>query len=124
MTPQSEDVTKQLEPGLWERFTTQGQYIFTIPPLTKAEAHTLILNRLKQSRLPNDEDISIFPFPDNFIELLKPTTWSSPRRLVKIAFYCLAEAVNLGRKAKLPLQQQFISDIENRIYPNESIGVK
>lgn len=117
MTPQSEEVTKQMEPAFWDRFTTQGQYVFNIPPLTGEDARLLIENRLAMARETEGVDEGLFPFPGNFDTLLKPTTRSSPRQLVKVAFYCLAEAAS-SPKPKLPFSLEFIQEIEKRTYPD------
>ncbi|MFQ5801431.1 MAG: AAA family ATPase [Candidatus Methylomirabilales bacterium] len=117
MTHQAQDVTKQLEPTLWERFTSHGRYTFVIPPLRDAEARELVKRRVEWARTTNGSEDSLFPFPENFDTALQPSTRSSPRRLVKVAFYCIAEGARTDRRIDLPLRVAFIREVEERIYP-------
>jgi len=114
MTPQSGDISRQLEPALWERFTGQGQYQFVIPELSALEAEELLMVRLKGA-YSNEGMPKLWPFADDVINSLTPVTYSSPRKLVKVAFYALAEAAK--KHPPLPLKGSFVQKIENKVYP-------
>lgn len=114
MTPDAADETLALEPGLWERFTGQGQYKFVIPPLTAKDAVGLIQSRLETARSPNANlPHGLFPFPDKLGQILSPVTISSPRRLIKICFYAISDAKDLSS----PFTDEYLRTIERKIYP-------
>jgi len=117
MTPQAAEISRQIEPSLWDRFTGQGEYQFQIPELTSAQATKLLFHRLEEAQIKKDEKSIIWPFIHNIVEYMKPVNYSSPRRLVKIAFYALAEAQN-DENIELPLNGTFIKNIEEKVYPS------
>lgn len=119
MTPESANKLQQLEPSLWDRFTSQGQYEFEIPPLSGEEATELIRERLKVARNDGGPFGPDFPFPADFASVLRPTTISSPRRLVKVAFYAVAEAQK-DASTLVPFSSEFLKGIEERVYPAPS----
>ena len=118
MTPQAADISRQLEPALWQRFTGRGKYQFKIPELDEAEAEELLSKRLEDAYVKDKQLKRLWPFSENIIRSLTPVTYSSPRRLVKVAFYILTEA--LEHKAKPPINEEFIQDIEAKVYPPEN----
>ncbi len=115
MTPQAAAISEQLEPALWQRFTGKGEYQFVIPSLVEDEAKQLLQSRLKNAHVPGVKD-AIWPFPPDAISYLTPVTYSSPRRLVQVAFYILTEALESGLK-KLPITGEFISAIAEKVNP-------
>jgi len=118
MIPEAAKKTQQLEPSLWERFTSHGEYEFQIPPLNEKEAKELLRRRLKQARWqPGEELLSpYFPFPEDFASILRLTTIALPRRVVKVAFYAVAEAQR-NPEITLPLTPEFLHQIEEEAYP-------
>lgn len=116
MTPESANKLQQLEPSLWERFTSQGRYEFEIPALSPKEATDLIRERLKVARGDGDQASPEFPFPTDFASALRPTTISSPRRLIKVAFYAIAEAQQQPHLS-IPFTFDFLREIEAKVYP-------
>ena len=118
MTPKAAEITRQLDAGLWERFTSQGAYEFKISLLSKEEARELIQRRLQNARPGEAEEVpeSLSPFPENLAEILRPTTVSLPRRLVKVAFYAISEAQQPPEVA-IPFSAEFLRQIEERAYP-------
>lgn len=115
MTPQAAEISRQLEPALWDRFTGQGHYQFVIPELSQNEAQELIAFRLQDAYM-SDGRPYLWPFLPEAINDLNPVTYSSPRRLVKIAFYTLTEAAI--QKIELPIHGDFIRQIEDKVYPS------
>jgi hypothetical protein len=116
MTPDGVEKTQALEPALGERFASQGQFSFKIPPLDKNEATELVKRRLVPARLPGfSPPNELFPFPDNFVESLTPATFSNPRRLVKSCFY----AIGSSQGQSLPFSGDFLRATETRAYPSE-----
>jgi hypothetical protein len=117
MTPQAADISRQLEPALWERFTGQGQYRFLIPELSETEAEELLMFRL-EGAYSQKKKPKLWPFEGDVINNLTPVTYSSPRRLVKVAFYAIAEAAK--KRVALPLKGSFVHKVENKVYPLEN----
>lgn len=115
MTPQAAEISRQLEPALWDRFTGQGHYQFVIPELSQNEAQELLAFRLQDAYMSDDKPY-LWPFLPETINDLNPVTYSSPRRLVKIAFYTLTEAAI--QKIELPIHGDFIRQIEDKVYPS------
>lgn len=115
MTPQAAEISRQLEPSLWDRFTGQGHYQFVIPELSQNEAQELLAFRLQDAYMSDDKPY-LWPFLPETINDLNPVTYSSPRRLVKIAFYTLTEAAI--QKIELPIHGDFIRQIEDKVYPS------
>ena len=58
------------------------------------------------------------PFESDVINNLTPVTYSSPRRLVKVAFYAIAEAAK--KHLALPLKGSFVHKIEYKVYPSDN----
>ncbi|HEV2396595.1 MAG TPA: hypothetical protein VGS27_06625 [Candidatus Sulfotelmatobacter sp.] len=114
MTPDAVDKTRMLEPSLWERFTAQEKYQFRLPELTPKDATELVANRLATARLKgNGKTSRLFPFPDNLADNLSPSTYSSPRRLVKFCFYALSRS----RQVPVPFSAEFLKRIEQEGFP-------
>jgi len=117
MIPEAAEKIQQLEASLWDRFTSQGTYEFRIPPLNGEEATELVRWRLREARLPGEEPPTPdFPFPEELASILRPTTISLPRRLVKVAFYAIAEAQQKPDMT-VPFTLEFLRQIEERVYP-------
>ncbi len=114
MTPSAVETTKGLEPALWDRFTSEGRYHFSVPPLEAEDAVGLVQSRLSAARIPNVQfESTLFPFPAGFENMLTPATVSNPRRLVKLCFY----AVGGADDAPLPFTNGYLADVEGRAYP-------
>lgn len=121
MIPLAADITRELEPGLWERFTSHGDYEFQIPPLNEQETTELLRWRLDQARRPGEEPLNpCFPFPEYFASILRPTTIALPRRVVKVAFYAIAEAQQ-NPEIILPFTPEFLRKVEERAYPTPEV---
>mgnify|MGYP001773601162 CR=1 FL=1 len=116
MTPQAAEITEQLEPALWERFISHGEHRFQIPPLKAEEAKELVARRLADAR-PEDDDAvdSLFPFPENLVELLRKDIYSSPRRLVKVCSIAVARAAS--EEIPVPFTTEFLEEIQEELYP-------
>ena len=116
MTPQAAEITEKLEPALWERFISRGEHRFHIPPLNAEEARGLIARRLAAARPMGDtgED-SLFPFPENFVELLREDIYSSPRRLVKVCSIAIARAAS--EEIPVPFTSKYLLEIQEELYP-------
>ncbi len=117
MTPQAAEVTEKLEPALWQRFISQGEHKFEIPPLNDNEVINLIGNRLKQARINNYIGDELYPFPENLTTILREDIKSSPRRLVKVCSISIARAVIEGDTIKIPFSENFLEGIQQELYP-------
>ncbi len=124
MTPQAEEVTKQLEPALWDRFSASGDYRFELPPLSQEEANELVKTRLDFAR-PKDMTVSseLFPFSDDFDKHMKLSTTSSPRRMIKVCFFAVSNALEKP-DIELPFTAEYVRSIEQNVYPPEDSGAK
>ena len=79
ITPEGLDQTRMLEPALMDRFGAS----FRIPPLSDCDAYNLILHRLKSARIESDRE-DLWPFENDVVSVIKPTSISTPRKLIKI----------------------------------------
>lgn len=109
MTPEGLEQTTRLDPSLIQRFTQQ----YTIPPLSDEDALHIVLQRLKSARTVDRNDLS--PFPDDTLSELRPTTKSSPRRLIKVMWHSLALAVEENESA--PMSLGIVNRAEEELYP-------
>jgi len=114
MTPQAADITEKLEPALWQRFISQGKHQFQIPPLNEEEAKELVKRRLAQAR-SSDTLGDLFPFPENFVKILREDIRSSPRRLVKVCSLAIARATQ--EEVSLPFPAEYLERIQEELYP-------
>jgi hypothetical protein len=121
MTPDAVSKTRMLEPSLWERFTAQEKYQFRVTELTEADAAELVSTRLRQARTDNVAPPNkLFPFPDDLATHLAPSTYSSPRRLVKFCFY----AVSRSERTSVPFTPEYLKRIEEEGFPSPDGGSK
>lgn len=121
MTPQAAEVTEKLEPALWERFISHGEHRFQIPPLNAEEAEILVARRLAAARPQGDSDVdSLFPFPENLVELLREDIYSSPRRLVKVCSLAIARAAS--EEIPVPFTAEYLEEIQEELYPRPAEG--
>jgi hypothetical protein len=118
MTPQAAEMSQLLEPALWQRFTGRGKYQFAIPPLNRSEAEELLEVRLRKARIASEKSPFLWPFSPDVLSSVPPSMYSSPRRLVKTAFYVLTEAAK--KRLKGPIDTKFFHEIDSQLYPPES----
>jgi hypothetical protein len=118
MTPLAAEMSNQLEPALWQRFTGRGRYQYIIPSLLETDAEELLVHRLSKAYINNDVP-RLWPFPADIVSILTPVTYSSPRRLVQVAFHILAEASMRGTKGAI--KPEFVHEIEEKINPSEQL---
>lgn len=116
MTPQAAEITEQLQPALWERFISQGEHCFQIPPLNAEEARELVARRLAAARPEENSDVDpLFPFPENLVEFLREDVYSSPRRLVKVCSLAVARAAS--EEISVPFSADYLEGIQEELYP-------
>jgi len=120
MTPQAAEVTEKLEPALWQRFVSQGERRFNIPPLSEEEANELVRRRLSDARPEATTLDGLFPFPENLIELLREDIKSSPRRLVKVCSLVIAQAAQAPDKVAVPFTAEHLQRVQEELYPRPS----
>ena len=115
MTPDAYERTKELDPALEARFTSQ---VFGINPITVSEALDLMKSRIAAAR-SNEQYDSIdgfFPFPDR--NFFRRTTYSNPRRLIKTCFRAIAQA---NTDVQLPFSERYLCRIEEELYPSSKL---
>lgn len=117
MTPQAAEITEKLEPALWQRFTSQGRFKFEIPPLNDSESKELVQRRLAGARPREAWCETLFPFPEQLIELLRQDIKSSPRRLVKVCSLAVARACQKPQLVEVPFTKEYFSQIQEELYP-------
>lgn len=109
MTPEGYDQTSKFDPSLVQRFTQR----YDIPPLSDHEAYQLIEGRLRAARRQPEDGLS--PFADHVITKLRPTTRSSPRRLIKVFWQALALGMEAGDNPPIP--GETVRRAEEILYP-------
>ena len=108
MTPEGLEQTTRLDPSLIERFAHK----YEIPPLSDQDARYIVVQHLNKARTAAE---SLTPFPENLISELKPTTRSSPRRLIKVLWHSVALA-NEQREGP-PISLNVLHRAEEDLYP-------
>lgn len=124
MTPQAAEMTKTLEPALWERFVSEGKYEFIIPPLNDDEATELVRFRLNTARVLERQRSDLFPFPDDLVKVLREDIKSTPRKLVKTCSVAIARAAEDGEKVELPFSAHFMRRVQEEVYPATRRGAE
>ena len=109
MTPEGLDQTTRLNPSLIQRFTQK----YEVPPLSDQDALQIVVQRLKKARTTDRDDLS--PFPENALSDLRPTTKSSPRRLIKVMWHALSLAAE-GNQS-VPISSGILRQAEEGLYP-------
>ena len=112
MTPEGLDQTTRLDPALIERFTQK----YDIPPLSDQDALHIVIQRLRKARMVPRDDLH--PFPEEVLSELRPTTKSSPRRLIKVLWHTLALAVEESEGVPIPLRT--LRQAEEDLYPRDT----
>ena len=105
ITPEGLDRTRELEPALMDRFGAS----FQIPPLTECDAYNLVQHRLRKARLENDRE-GLWPFAEDTVSAMKPTSFSAPRKLIKVLWLSLALAVQ--HRSEPPISISFVTEAE------------
>ena len=105
ITPEGLDQTRMLEPALMDRFGAS----FRIPPLSDCDAYNLILHRLKSARIESDRE-DLWPFENDVVSVIKPTSISTPRKLIKIFWQSLALAIQRGGNP--PISKSLVAEAE------------
>ena len=115
MTPDAYQTTKALEPSFIDRVSN-----LNIEPLTSDDAFALMKSRIDIARTKTGEGneliSDIFPFPNDII--FHPSTYSNPRRLVKVCFQAISHAILSPDNLRLPFTKVYLHDIERTIYPS------
>ena len=112
MTPEGLEQTTRLDPSLLDRFTQK----YEIPPLTDEDAHHLVLERLTKAHTVGKS--GLWPLPEEALTALKPTTLSSPRRLIKVLWQSIAFAVE--REESAPITLSTLRQAEEALFPGST----
>ena len=115
MTYEGAKTTEELEPVLWERFTTEGKHKFELTPLETEDAESLLIWWLDRARLEGVEKGALFPFPNNAVSMLEQRRVLYPRPLVRFGFFLLSEAMNNNERA--PIRREFVQQIIDNLFP-------
>jgi hypothetical protein len=112
MTPEALEQTRSLEASLVQRFVQP----FEIPPLNIDEASDLVERRLKPALAEEARGRGrLWPFAEDALADLEPTTFASPRRVVKVCWQAIAFAVQ--RQLDPPIPARVFQDAEQSLYP-------
>ena len=110
-TPEGLDRTSELDESLVQRFS----YQYVIPELSHAEARKIVESRLDSAR--GNGDGGLMPFAEDALDALDPTSWSSPRRLIKVMWYAVSLAAERGLAP--PLSPELVKDAERQLYAEQ-----
>lgn len=105
------DRTSELDESLVQRFS----YQYLIPELSQAEARRIVEGRLDSARV--DGGSGLMPFAEDALDGLDPTSWSSPRRLIKVMWYAVSLAAEQG--VVPPLSSELVKDAERQLYAEQ-----
>ena len=113
MTPDAYDITRRLEPALFDRLSGQEHEIH-IEPMSLDAASVLVKTRIDAARPEGSTLIgSLYPFPENIP--FGPATFNNPRRLVKACFFSVAGADD---RTTLPFTDEYLHAVESTLYPS------
>jgi len=122
MTPEAATASEDLDPALWKRFTHDKRNTLILDPFSKEESKKLLiwwLDRARESQNLKKYKGKLFPFPEEFLDLLESRpNLLFPRKLVKIGFFILAKADE--EEIEVPIPIKFIEEIVNEFYPEEN----
>ena len=107
-TPEGLARTRELDPSLVDRFG----HPYSIPPLTRDEAYGIVIQRLEPARTGSEE--GLHPFAEDALDGLQETSFSSPRRLIKIMWHTVGLAVQ--RREGAPLTARLVKEAEKQLY--------
>lgn len=107
-TPEGLERTAELDESLVQRFGHR----YRIPELSRDEGYGIVAQRLKSARV--DEEEGLWPFSEDALGGLLETSYSSPRRLIKIMWHAIGLAVQSGEGP--PLGGRLVKDAEARLY--------
>ena len=93
-------------------------YEYTIPSLTRSDARNIVERRLASARSPGSA--GLMPFAEDALDDLDPTSWSSPRRLIKVMWYAISLAAQ--RQVEAPLSSELVKKAEGHLYSAGSEG--
>lgn len=108
ITPEGLARTAELDESLVQRFS----HPYTIPELSRDEAYGIVAQRLGSARADGEE--GIMPFSEDALDRLLETSYSSPRRLIKIMWHAVGLAVE--REANPPLSGELVKEAEGEVY--------
>ena len=112
ITPEGLNQTRMLEPALMDRFGAS----FRIPPLSDCDAYNLVLHRLKSARIERDRE-DLWPFENDAVSAIKPTSISTPRKLIKVLWRSLALAIQRGENP--PISKSLVAEAEQQLLTDE-----
>ena len=114
MTPDAYETTNELEPSLADRFSGRT---LDIEPLNREDAFALMKSRIIAARSGHADELTaaLFPFPDEIV--FHPTTYSNPRRLIKVCFRAIGQA---DADVQLPFTEDYLHEIEGELYPSST----
>lgn len=122
MTPQAAVSTEEMDNSLWQRFTieeTKSKSLI-LDPLTPKESKELVkwwLDRARKKSDLREYRKQLFPFPDEFGDLLKTCPEIGlPRLLVKTCFFTMAKAQE--EDVDPPIPMDFIREIAEEVCPS------
>ena len=96
VTPEGLEQTKKIEPSLVERFGPS----FVIPNLEVDDAYGLVQHRLQEARIGNSDE-GLWPFAEDAIEKIPPTSRIVARKLIKVMGHALGWAIR--KQVELPI---------------------
>ena len=98
-----------------QSFVQRVGHQYSIPELSRDEAHEIVAGRLRSVRQEGD---GIDPFAPDALGGLAETSFSSPRRLIKIMWHALGLAAE--REAGAPLPGTLVEEAEKDLYAGTS----
>jgi len=120
MTEEGATATEKLDPALWERYTSEGQYKFELKPLQTEDGKSLLVWWLDRARIDDSKKCTLFPFPDEIVSMLEQRLVLYPRRLVRFGFFVLQEAAQNQEEA--PIRKEFVQQVMDKLFPEAKGG--
>lgn len=117
MTPEASESTKNMNPALWERFTHNDSMKININPLSKEDIKEIVIWWLNKARISEKYSNSLFPFPDNYPEILinNSTDPIVARKLIKLCYFILQIASD---NKMISIDEKTVIDTIRNIYPD------
>ena len=122
MTPRSVGDLEQNEPALYQRLGPDSPYSIFLGDLNEKDINGIIrfyINIRGRDEKCDQKHSGLFPFPENFGEIIKETNSDlTLHQIIKLAHFLIAMAIS-EENVKIPLNRTYIASTIEEVYPGK-----